>query len=93
MLSIDTLVDWLIPTLEIGHSNPLWGFYRAKFTFSMYCNPMLTRGAYHLMALTTTSLTMFQMIVLTKTPLSYEQFDFYIILKVTAAIFNMDWEV
>ena len=34
---------------------------------------------------------MFQMIVLTKTFIPYEQFDLDIILKVTAAIFNMDF--
>ena len=34
---------------------------------------------------------MFQMILLTKTFIPYEQFDLHIILKVMAAIFNMDF--
>ena len=36
--SVDTLGDWLLPILELGHSDLLCGFYRAKFTFQMYFN-------------------------------------------------------
>ena len=36
MRSIDTLGDWLLPILELGHSDLLFGFYRAKFSFLMY---------------------------------------------------------
>jgi len=36
--SVDTLGEWLLPILELGHSDLLCGFYRAKFTFAMYFN-------------------------------------------------------
>jgi len=38
MWSVDTLREWLLPILELGHSDLLCGFYRAKFTFPMYFN-------------------------------------------------------
>ena len=51
---------------------------------------MGTRYANHLMALTTESFLICQMIVLTKTFIPYEQFDLDIILKVTVAVDNMN---
>jgi len=38
MWSVDTLGEWLLPILELGHSDLICGFYRAKFTFPMYFN-------------------------------------------------------
>jgi len=38
MWSIDTLGDWLLPIIELGHCDLLSGFYRSKFTFAMYSN-------------------------------------------------------
>jgi len=38
MWSVDTLGDWLLAILELGHSDLLSGFYRAKFTFPMSFN-------------------------------------------------------
>ena len=38
MWSEDTLGDWLLPIIELGHSDLLCEFFRAKFTFPMYSN-------------------------------------------------------
>ena len=36
--SVDTLGDRLLLNVKLGHSDLVYGFYRAKFTFPMYSN-------------------------------------------------------
>ena len=36
MWFVNTLGDWLLLFIELGHSDLLCGFYRAKFAFPMY---------------------------------------------------------
>ena len=85
MWSIDTLGDWLLPIIELGHSDLLSGFYRSKFTFSMYPNGNKICLSFHGFWQQHP-----QLIVLTKTFVPFEQFDLDIILKVTTAGFNLD---
>ena len=84
--SLDNLGNWLLSIIKLGYSDLLSGCYRSKSLFQ--CIPMGTRYAYHL--ITTTSFSICQILVLTKTFIPYEQFDLYIILKVTAVIFNLN---
>ena len=68
--SVDTLGDWLLPILELCHSNLLCGI----FTFSMYFNGKKICIKW---LLTTTCFSICQMIVHTKTFVLYEQFDLF----------------
>jgi len=50
MWSVDSLVECLLPILELSHSNLFCGFYRSKFTFPMgkkKCLPFNVFWQYH----------------------------------------------
>jgi len=49
MWSVDTLGEWLLPVLELGHSDLLCGFYTGQSSL-FQCISMATRFAYNIKA-------------------------------------------
>jgi len=82
--SVDTLGDWLLALIELGHSDLLCGFNRQSSLFQ--CISMATRFAYNFKAFTTRSFSVCQIIIPATTFVPYQPFDLDPFPKVTAAI-------